>query len=158
MGNYLRRTPRNTQLCYGCKDGVISWQILTAYQGSWTRHLVEWMDEEHMASDELRAVQWEEVDYANLTADQLSRWDNEFFRFFLTTTKAELVEESFTRGMMIYPSNTIKDRLEDKQLAARGFYVEVEHPELGDTITYPGAPLILNEAPWRVYHRPPPHW
>ena len=30
-------------------------------------------------------------------------------------------------------------------LRARGFFVEVEHPELGHTVTYPGAPYQFSE-------------
>lgn len=155
MGKYMKRIPKNMRNNFGCKDGAISWQLLTAYQGDWTRHLVEWLDEEGMASDELKAVPWEEVNYENLSEEQLSTWEDEFARFFLTKTKAELVEESTRRIIMLFPSNTMKDCMEDEQLAARNFWVEVEHPELGGSITYPGAPLILNEAPWRVSRRAP---
>jgi crotonobetainyl-CoA:carnitine CoA-transferase CaiB-like acyl-CoA transferase len=45
--------------------------------------------------------------------------------------------------------------LEDEQLAAREFFVEVEHPELGRTIKYAGAPYLFGSTPWRIYRRPP---
>jgi crotonobetainyl-CoA:carnitine CoA-transferase CaiB-like acyl-CoA transferase len=113
------------------------------------------MEEEGMASDELKSVKWEELDYAMLSTDQLLKWENEFAKFFLTKTKAELYGESMKRDVMLFPCNTMEDCLEDEQLAARDFWVKVEHPELADTITYPGAPLKLNEAPWQVWRRPP---
>ena len=37
----------------------------------------------------------------------------------------------------------------------RGFFVEVEHPELGRKFRYPGAPYLFNGTPWRVSRRPP---
>jgi crotonobetainyl-CoA:carnitine CoA-transferase CaiB-like acyl-CoA transferase len=40
-------------------------------------------------------------------------------------------------------------------LLARGYFVEVEHPELGRTVRYPGAPYLFNGSPWRVRRRPP---
>ncbi len=43
----------------------------------------------------------------------------------------------------------------DEQLAARGYFVEVEHPELGRKFRYPGAPYQFNGTPWRVSRRPP---
>src|SRR5262249_44386601 len=43
----------------------------------------------------------------------------------------------------------------DEQLAARGFFVPVAHPELGTTVLYPGAPYRLSASPWAIY-RPPP--
>jgi benzylsuccinate CoA-transferase BbsE subunit len=41
------------------------------------------------------------------------------------------------------------------QLRERGFFVEVEHPELGETITYPGAPFIMHGSPWGIRRRAP---
>ena len=155
LGKYIKGTPINARTIYSCKDGAISWQLLVAYQGDWTRYTVEWMEEEGMASDELKSVKWEELDYARLSADQLLKWENEFAKFFVTKTKAELYRESMKRDVMLFPCNTMEDCLEDEQLAARDFWVKVEHPELADTITYPGAPLKLNEAPWQVWRRPP---
>ena len=155
LGKFIKGTPINARTIYSCKDGAISWQLLVAYQGDWTRYTVEWMAEEGMASDELKSVNWEELDYARIPADQLLKWENEFAEFFLTKTKAELQKESIKRNIMLFPCNTMADCLKDEQLAARDFWVQVEHPELADAITYPGAPLKLNEAPWRVSRRPP---
>ncbi len=42
----------------------------------------------------------------------------------------------------------------DEQLKARGFFVEIEHPEAG-RLAYPSAPYRLSETPWRV-ERPAP--
>jgi crotonobetainyl-CoA:carnitine CoA-transferase CaiB-like acyl-CoA transferase len=45
--------------------------------------------------------------------------------------------------------------LDDPHAAARGFLVEVEHPELGTSFTYPGAPFIAHASPWRIRRRAP---
>jgi crotonobetainyl-CoA:carnitine CoA-transferase CaiB-like acyl-CoA transferase len=47
--------------------------------------------------------------------------------------------------------NTPRDILEDEQLAARNYFVRIEHPELGDTLTYPGPPFRMKGSPgtWR---------
>ena len=44
--------------------------------------------------------------------------------------------------------------LDDPHLAERGFFVPIEHPALGESVPYPGAPFRLGDAPWRVA-RPP---
>ena len=44
---------------------------------------------------------------------------------------------------------------EDEHFRERGFFVEVEHPELGETFTYPGAAAIYPASPWRIYRRAP---
>ena len=56
---------------------------------------------------------------------------------------------------MLYPVFTPGDLLASPQLEARGFWVEVEHPELGDSITYPGAFVKASEAPWMMRQRAP---
>jgi len=56
---------------------------------------------------------------------------------------------------MLYPVATTVDMLENVQLAAREFWVEVEHPELGTTITYPGAFGHCSETPPRISRRAP---
>jgi benzylsuccinate CoA-transferase BbsE subunit len=45
--------------------------------------------------------------------------------------------------------------LDDPHAAARGFLVEVEHPELGTSFTYSGAPFIAHDSPWRIRRRAP---
>jgi crotonobetainyl-CoA:carnitine CoA-transferase CaiB-like acyl-CoA transferase len=37
----------------------------------------------------------------------------------------------------------------------RDFWVNVEHPELNASITYPGAPFKSTLAPWRISRRAP---
>ncbi len=41
------------------------------------------------------------------------------------------------------------------QLRERGFFVPVPHPELGETVTYPGAPFVMHGSPWAIRRRPP---
>ena len=43
----------------------------------------------------------------------------------------------------------------DPHLEDRGFFVEVEHPELGQSFTYPGAAAIYNGSPWNISRRAP---
>jgi len=44
--------------------------------------------------------------------------------------------------------------LEDPQLEARDYWEEVEHPELGTTITYPGALYKSSEVEWKFRRAP----
>jgi len=46
------------------------------------------------------------------------------------------------------------DVVNSKQWAARGFFVDIDHPVAG-TVKYPGAPFKLSQTPWRV-DRPAP--
>jgi crotonobetainyl-CoA:carnitine CoA-transferase CaiB-like acyl-CoA transferase len=59
------------------------------------------------------------------------------------------------KGILLAPLTTVKDVVESPQFAARGFWQEAKHPELGATITYPGYPIKMNQAPYRVQRRAP---
>ena len=64
-------------------------------------------------------------------------------------------EEGQKRGIIAIPCSSAKDVVEDPQLLERNFFVNVKHPELGDTLKYPGAPYRLAETPWRIQQRAP---
>jgi crotonobetainyl-CoA:carnitine CoA-transferase CaiB-like acyl-CoA transferase len=45
--------------------------------------------------------------------------------------------------------------LDDRHLRARGHFVELDHPELGRSVTYAGAPFLAHDSPWVARRRPP---
>jgi len=53
-------------------------------------------------------------------------------------------------GMVYTPG----ELMADPHFVARGFPAAVEHPELGRTITYPGAPYRFTATPWRATRAP----
>jgi len=48
-----------------------------------------------------------------------------------------------------------RDVYENPQLQVRDFWVNVEHPELEDSVSYCGPLLKLSEVPLRIRRRPP---
>ncbi|MNC95140.1 Succinyl-CoA:(R)-benzylsuccinate CoA-transferase subunit BbsF [compost metagenome] len=48
-----------------------------------------------------------------------------------------------------------EELLADEHLHDRGFWKEVEHPELGRSFVYPGAAAIYNGTPWQISRRAP---
>jgi crotonobetainyl-CoA:carnitine CoA-transferase CaiB-like acyl-CoA transferase len=48
-----------------------------------------------------------------------------------------------------------EDWLDDPHAQARGYFVEVEQPQLGRPVTYPGAPYRFGATPWAI-SRPAP--
>ncbi len=69
--------------------------------------------------------------------------------------KNYLYKEGQRRGMQVTPVNTAKDLMQDKQLWARNYFIRIEHPELNDTIVYPGAPVKMSESPWCLDRKAP---
>ncbi len=58
-------------------------------------------------------------------------------------------------GLSVGVINSPEEAFEDQHFVARGFQVEVEHPELGRSVRYPGAPYQLPASPWRISRRAP---
>jgi benzylsuccinate CoA-transferase BbsE subunit len=56
-----------------------------------------------------------------------------------------------TSGIIYSPD----EALADPHIVARGFPVDVEHPELGRSFTYPGAPYRFTLTPWEICRRAP---
>ena len=115
------------------------------------------MESEGAADDFFKGFDWSTFDSYTAAGDQevVDRLEEPAGRFFMSHTKAELLEGALKRGVMLYPVATTADMLDNVQLAARRFWVEIEHPELGTTITYPGAFAHASETPPRISRRAP---
>jgi crotonobetainyl-CoA:carnitine CoA-transferase CaiB-like acyl-CoA transferase len=59
------------------------------------------------------------------------------------------------RGLQVGIIYSPEEALEDPHFEARGFPVEVEHPEHGRSFVYPGAPYRFTKSPWRIRRRAP---
>lgn len=146
----------STPLLYQCKDGDITFAAMAGPGvGESTAALTKWMESEGMVGETARGINWLEFEWQTVRQDTLDEIATDFSRFFLTHTKAELFEEAEKRGIMLYPVLTPKDMLEFKQLASRQYWTDVEHPELGTTVTYPGAFVQATETPSYINRRAP---
>lgn len=137
-----------------CRDGY----VMHCSLGDWTS-LVEWVqsderDARPMQQDAppLDDPRWEDLtfrkDHAEALFDRLDEWAEDY-------SVAELMEGAQARRIpyaMVRPTEALTT---DPQLAARGFFSEVAHPELGRTLRYPGGPIHFTATPWRIARRPP---
>ena len=129
-----------------CKDGHI---LLAPFQ-QWET-LVEWMDNEGMAED-LRDKGYLEEGYRDSRMSHIiqviERW-----------TKNHTVQELFESGQLMRlpwaPISALKGVLSNSQLKARGFFVDVEHPELKRSISYPGSPYKFSNSSTGRWKRAP---
>ena len=53
------------------------------------------------------------------------------------------------------PVSQIDEVVNSPQLAARHYWCEMEHPELGEKFRYPGPFVKFSEMPLTYRHRPP---
>ncbi|HEY7270580.1 MAG TPA: CoA transferase, partial [Dehalococcoidia bacterium] len=70
-------------------------------------------------------------------------------------TSVELFHLGQSMGMTWGAVQQPEAWLDDPHAAERGFFVEVDHPELGRTVTYPGAPYKFMGSPWSIRRRAP---
>ena len=133
---------------WSCKDGWISFALHGGKFGSKTNtQLIEWMDSEGMASEYLKNVDWDNLDMESANDKLYGELEAAMVKFFMSLTKKELNEGALARGIMLSPVQTIADLASSPQLKARGFWDDVEHPDLHTTITYPGAFIKASETP-----------
>ena len=74
-------------------------------------------------------------------------------------TKTHTAQELFESGQaMRYPwapISSLKDVLNNPQLRARRFFVDVEHPEMKKSISYPGSPYKFSHTSIDRWKRAP---
>ena len=133
-----------------CKDGWVTYTTPPNPPRLWNA-FVSWLDSYGMA-EELTESRFEDADARAAESARISAVQQAFFQ---KHTRQELYHEAQRRGLLCMPIQTIDELLADKQLQARGYFVDVEHPELEQTFVYPGAPYKLSETPFRIKRRAP---
>lgn len=158
VGSFLsgRAAKAKIRLVWPCKDGYVLFFVLGGSFGTKTnKGITRWMNEEGMATEFLLGVDWDSLDMATQTQEMQDQIEEPIAKFLVKHTKAELYEKGMKRDIMIYPISSPRDIAEDVQLKARDFWLDIEHPELGASITYPGTFAKLSETPCVIKHRAP---
>ena len=143
-------------IVWECKDGYLSYFFLGGQPGARANQkIVEWMDSKGMAPKKLKEMDWENLDMGKMSQDELDTILEPMANFFKTCTKAEVREESVKGQIMLYPVSDSKETLENPQLEARDFWINIHHDELNDTVTYPGSFAKFSETPIKQPRRAP---
>jgi len=126
------------------KDGYVvlclpmshQWEALIKLMGN-----PDWSQDERYKEEIGRAQNAKELN------EYISKWMKEH-------TKDEIYHKAQALSCPIGSVTTVEDLLASEQLKARGFFAEVDHPEMG-RVKFPAAPYIYSKTPWRV-ERPAP--
>lgn len=156
-GNRYTRGKISTRMVWRCRDGHVTWGLMGGQSGARENYpLTKWMvEEEAMGAEELQGVKWEEVDLLDIDPRTVAHWEDLVGSFFLTHTRQELLEGGRKRRLTLVPINDLEEVRRDEQLAARGFWKPVEHPELGETMAYPGHFFIPSRGECHIRGRAP---
>jgi crotonobetainyl-CoA:carnitine CoA-transferase CaiB-like acyl-CoA transferase len=150
-------TNLNITRVWKCKDGIVNWAFMpvTGTQPNRNLDFVRWMDSLGYADDYIKNFDWSKYDMATMTQEVIDRLAEPTAKFFAAQTKVELLQGAVKHRIFFYPQFTTKDILESEQLAAREFWVDLEHPELGTAIRYPGPFAKISETPIKMRRRAP---
>ena len=113
--------------------------------------LAKWMDEHGMA-DDLMEEKYKDTSVIQENSFHIADVLANFCR---NMPQQELWQGGQERDFPWGAIRSMDDLMGDEHLQDREFFVEVEHPELGRSFTYPGAAAIYNGSPWRISRRAP---
>ena len=140
-----------------CRDGHVSLLMNSRTLSG----LTEWMADEQVGPDWLHLIDWDDWDMSEAArGDQKSiehfgAIQREVEAYVATKSKHELFMRAIPSGMLLAPCQTVEDIALSEQLAARDFWQEIEHPELGRNLTHLGPFVKLNGSPIQI-RRPAP--
>ncbi|HJO24650.1 MAG: CoA transferase [Myxococcota bacterium] len=138
-------TPSGT---YACRDGMV--YLMVNRPLHW-QALAEWIHEATGNEEVLDPM------FEGPSSNRLAH--RELLDVFIGDLTAQFGAEDFyheaqRRHLAVTPVNTATAVARDPHLAARGYFVAVEHPTAGP-LKQPGAPFRHSETPWRIT-RPAP--
>jgi len=114
--------------------------------------LADLLDTNGMAGD-LRDPKYQ--DPAVITANASRIIDGLVANFIASLPAEEVYHRAQERGFTWGAVRPPEALLDDPHLEDRGFWKEVEHPELGRSFVYPGEAAIFSGSPWRISRRAP---
>ncbi|OGO30260.1 MAG: hypothetical protein A2Z29_09125 [Chloroflexi bacterium RBG_16_56_11] len=121
-----------------CRDGYIFFNVIGGRTGAKSLSaLVAWMEAEGGATDFLCNLDWNSFDMFTVTREEMDRITGPVGEFFRKHTRQELMEGAVSRGVSVGPLSSMGDLLANECLIERNFWMDLEHPELGTSITYP---------------------
>jgi crotonobetainyl-CoA:carnitine CoA-transferase CaiB-like acyl-CoA transferase len=138
------------------RDGYVQMHLIGGAVGATSsRALVEAMDGAGMATEELKRMDWEAMDFDTITQDEIDSMTRPVEKYCAAHATLEIYEEAVKRRILLAALSTVRQLLENPQLQYREAWQDVEHSELKTSITYPGAWARLTETPLILRRRAP---
>jgi crotonobetainyl-CoA:carnitine CoA-transferase CaiB-like acyl-CoA transferase len=160
MAGGVKIGPLKVRLIWPAKDGYVSIAYLFGSAiGPFTGRLMQWIYEEGFCDEGTRDKDW--IAFGSLffgdpeAVAEYERLKQVVENFTLSKTKAELLQEALKRVLLIAPITTLEEVVHSDQLAARGYWTTLEHPELGQSFRYPGPFAKFGATPLSYRRRPP---
>lgn len=160
LGSKIGSADSSTDTVFPTKDGyIVGWAGIMGGEAGVT--FVEWLEEEGMTGGSTKEKMGKpdsgagDLRTQDMSQEMVEHREQTSVKLFASHTTEELVQTAQRKRLAFTAMCTPKDILTDAQLVSRNYFVEVEHPELDDTITYLGNPWRMSETPWRIWRRAP---
>lgn len=155
-----RLGPLSVRFVFPARDGHVSITFLFGSSvGPFTRRLMTWAHDEGFCDAATRDKDWinfiERIFTGDETFAELERAKEVVASLTRTKTKAELLAAALERDLLIAPVATTREVVESRQLAARSYWQDVSHPELGRSVRYPGPFAKFAATPIQFRRQPP---
>ncbi|MEX2081677.1 MAG: CoA transferase [Dehalococcoidia bacterium] len=136
-------------------DGWVALLQLGGLAGVGANATIDWLAEHGDAGD-LVSSEWRER-LTSLTplGEAIGYVEERLAAFCRKWKKEDLVAAAQARGLGWAPVFGPREIVESKQLAARDYWVRVQHDDIGQSFIYPGAPWKLSRTPWKQRGRAP---
>jgi benzylsuccinate CoA-transferase BbsE subunit len=143
-------------LLWPCKDGYIALNLLLNPSAARNnRSMIEYLKQDGIDTGTFADWEWERKSWEDMTLAQAEELMDILGKFFMNHTKDELLRLAVENRFQLGPCNNAGDVLKYPQLVARGFWKDIEHPELGTTMKYPGGAVMTTQGYVGVRHRAP---
>jgi crotonobetainyl-CoA:carnitine CoA-transferase CaiB-like acyl-CoA transferase len=143
-------------LLWECKDGYIALNLLlnpTAAKNNLS--MMEYIKKDGIDIGFLEGWAWDKKSWEDMSHEQAEKLMDTLGKFFMNHTKDELLKLATENRFQLGPCNNAEDVLKYPQLKARNFWKEVEHPELGTSLKYPGGAVVTTQGYVGVRRRAP---
>lgn len=127
-----------------CRDG---WIFACCVEEHQWHNFVEVMGNPPWASEELFNERFKRAANYDALRPMLAEWIGK-------QTVQDLYQKAQARRVPFAPISSLADLVNSDHLRARGFFVDLSHPQAG-AFKYPGAPYKLSRTPWEI-RRPAP--
>jgi len=156
----LKMPPLDLRLVWRCKDGHVTVAFLFGSSiGPFSERLMRWVHEEGFCDAATLDKDWVafavHVDEGRETVEEFERLKSCLAAFLMTKTKAELLEESLVRRLLIAPVTTVADVADSPQLADRDYWQQVVPHGMDAPVRMPGNITKASRTPL-VPLGPPP--
>ena len=115
----------------------------------------DWMEADGVVGTLKEDPRWLEDPQFRRLPETIRYLDERHRAWTMLHTRQEITEGCQNQHISWAKCSTLEELFEDEHLLHRGFWIDVEHPELGTTFKYPGAPYVLQKTPWKMVSRAP---